>query len=407
MVAVIVCIVFIVNVLFPHSSLRPYLYKDEFITVFRPEDPTSATRNLSDVRNLLDLLDFRYILEPDPCPTRDSPYLGILDGDCLIWFQLIITKSPAQFQLAILLITSYAGHDEVRSAHRKAMPARHLDDLNMRRVFLLADIPPAERFMTQAALRNEHARFGDLLQGNFREAYRNLTYKHTMGLRWASTNRNDRACHRFIVKADDDTVFDVLKLYEYLSDNLETDAADSRAYLAGFVLDGQRPIRNVANKWYVSREEFADDLYPDYLSGWLYLTNPATAGRLVERAQLLGHHLWIDDTWLTGVVRAPLQVPLVRLNAWFSANAEFLDCCVRDMRKYRLRCDYFVGPNGGDAQLIVDFTAAVQRCYAEVEDEVVGCAERKPDEAMAVSCVARRKVLLEEHGRPVVEPMRL
>lgn len=74
--AVIVCMILIVNLLIPHNNLRPYLYQDQFITVLRPEDSAYASKNISDVRSLLDLTDFRYMLEPDLCPTRDSPYLG-------------------------------------------------------------------------------------------------------------------------------------------------------------------------------------------------------------------------------------------------------------------------------------------------------------------------------------------
>lgn len=163
-------------------------------------------------------------------------------------------NSNAAFHTGLLIITSYAGHDELRSAHRRAMPAALLRSLGLRRVFLLAAVPvPAERFITQAALVDEHRRFDDLLQGNFQEAYRNLSYKHTMGLRWASSagcGRHTDQLVKFIVKADDDTVFDLYHLHGHLLDLVDTDHLGSGEFLAGFVLDGKRPIRNVANKWY-------------------------------------------------------------------------------------------------------------------------------------------------------------
>jgi hypothetical protein len=34
-------------------------------------------------------------------------------------------------------------------------------------------------------MQNEAERFQDIVQGNFIEAYKNLTYKHLMGLQWA------------------------------------------------------------------------------------------------------------------------------------------------------------------------------------------------------------------------------
>lgn len=161
----------------------------------------------------------------------------------------------------------------------------------------------------------------------------------------------------------------------------------------------------------MSPAEYAADVYPDYLSGWLYLTTPQTARRLVERAQRDGAagFLWIDDTWVTGVLREPLAIPLVPLNRWFSANAEFLDCCIADLRRWAVRCQYQVGPNGGDAHLIVEFAQALERCYAPAsgDSDATGCAERRPDQSLVRTCVARSKHLVPDHGMPLVEAMRL
>lgn len=171
---------------------------------------------------------------------------------------------------------------------------------------------------------------------------------------------------------------------------------------------------------FVSEAEFpGTDPYPDYLSGWLYITTPPTARRLVAQAQRIGSSsggiLWIDDLWLTGVLRDGLAIPLISLNRWFSANAEFLECCIADRRRWRVKCDYHVGPNGGDSQLIARFADAMRGCYAgeEGEDgENVGqnggaCVERGPGQSLAQTCVAQRSRLAEDHGRPVVEAVRL
>lgn len=66
---------------------------------------------------------------------------------------------------AILLVTSYVGHDQVRSAHRAAISGNDLDKLNIVRVFLLADIPLKEKFITQKAIQNENDHFNDIVQG--------------------------------------------------------------------------------------------------------------------------------------------------------------------------------------------------------------------------------------------------
>lgn len=63
------------------------------------------------------------------------------------------------------MITSYVGHDQVRSAHRAAISGDDLRKLNIVRVFLLATIPSKEKFITQEAIQNEHEHFNDIVQG--------------------------------------------------------------------------------------------------------------------------------------------------------------------------------------------------------------------------------------------------
>lgn len=225
-----------------NRSSRPFAYQDRFITVFNAaqldaNDSGDATTSTT-TANLLDLRNFTYTLQPRAlCDTDSSADL-----------------------LGLLIVTSYAGHDTLRAAHRQAMPDGLLRSLRLRRVFLLAALPATEKFVEQRALAAEAQRFGDLLQGNFVEAYRRLSYKHVMGLRWAASMAAIGNCggggvdegagsSMFIVKADDDTVFDLYHLHAYLTELSDTELRGSDALLAGFVLAGQHPIRNVANKW--------------------------------------------------------------------------------------------------------------------------------------------------------------
>lgn len=62
-------------------------------------------------------------------------------------------------------MTSYVGHDDVRSAHRSAISKAELAKVNVLRVFLLAEIPAKEKFIKQEAIENEHQHFNDIVQG--------------------------------------------------------------------------------------------------------------------------------------------------------------------------------------------------------------------------------------------------
>lgn len=218
-----------------------------------------------------------------------------------------------------------------------------------------------------------------------------------MGLRWAAS---ECSVAKYIIKIDDDTVFDVYHLASYL-ENLASTLDDTNEHLlAGYILDGKKPIRLQASKWYVTFKEFGENVYPDYLSGWLYITNPPTARSLVAESQIQPF-FWIDDTWITGILREKRDIPLTRLNQWFSANSQFLDCCVDDVTRHSFKCDYHVGPNGGDVKLIMDFMKAMENCYEN------DCVERTPSQSVKQTCVGQVKNIIGQHGEAVVKSIKL
>ena len=53
--------------------------------------------------------------------------------------------------------------------------------------------------------------YGDLIQGNFMDTYRNLTYKSIMGHMWVSNFCNQA---EFVVKTDDEIYVDIYGTYE-------------------------------------------------------------------------------------------------------------------------------------------------------------------------------------------------
>uniref|UniRef100_A0A182VZ22 Hexosyltransferase n=1 Tax=Anopheles minimus TaxID=112268 RepID=A0A182VZ22_9DIPT len=299
--------------------------------------------------------------------------------------------------LGVILVTSYVGHDEVRSAHRQAISQQKLLSMGLLRIFSLGVIPPAERFIRQVAIEAEQRLHGDLIQGNFVEAYRNLTYKHLMSLQWATQHCRGA---KYLIKMDDDIVFDPFYIQNYLSDLNQGDEQQSHL-LAGYVFRSKKVIRLQANKWYVSRTEFPGDVYPPYLSGWLYVANQKTARALVAESQV-GSFFWIDDTFITGVLAQRLQIPLTALNRWFSSNSEFLDCCIRDMKRYAYQCDYYVGPNGGNGKLIMEFIQELERCYDNA------CYQRPPGKSLTATCVAEYKQQINpDHGTAMISQMKL
>lgn len=219
-----------------------------------------------------------------------------------------------------------------------------------------------------------------------------------MGLRWAA----QRCSHaKYIVKIDDDSVYDVYRVHTYLTKH-EVVYQD-RSFLAGYIFQHQKPIRLEADKHYVTQEEYAGEEFPRYLSGWLYLTNPNTARQLVREAQKK-KFFWIDDTYVTGMLAEDLSIEFIDLTVWFSANPDFLDCCVRDLKRFKWECEFVVGPNGGDTKLLSLFQAEARKCF---QTDV--CAERRGSaQNIRNTCVTEYKdVLRNNHGSAIVRPIKL
>lgn len=278
---------------------------------------------------------------------------------------------------AIFIVTSYFGNVETRSSMRRAYSQdKLLNDFKVLRVFLLG-LSPDDKYTTQKAVENESNRFNDIIQGNFHEAYRNLTYKHVMGLKWVSENCPKA---KYIIKMDDDIVVDVrgfLKL-------LQTLILPQRNLLAGYQLKNLIAKREPANKWYVTKEEFTDKIYPTFLSGWLYVTNIETVKKLLTLSYY-EQYFWIDDVFVTGILANKLKISHFDLSKYYAVHTELLQCCINDIKKY-IKCDFLIGPNGGDNNLFYEFNKIVLNC------KKVTCKQRHIP--LNETCVAEKKTNL-------------
>ncbi|XP_063831387.1 beta-1,3-galactosyltransferase 5-like [Ostrinia nubilalis] len=292
-----------------------------------------------------------------------------------------------------IIVTSYVGHVELRSAHRRAMPAGLLKSMNAIRIFLLAKIPPNEKYITQEAIQSEQEIYGDILQGSFLENYRNLTYKHLMGLNWASN-----VCRpTYILKVDDDIVFNINSTHKFIKS-----LSVKENLLVGYMLNNTKPRRNKENKWYVTQEEYVWNDYPPYLSGWYYIATSDVAARLCEEALYIPP-FWIDDIYITGILSKAIGAKLTQVpQDYWLEYYELLECCLTDMINKFIRCDFVVGPNGGRNNLIVEFNQALNHC-----DQWRNCTARPKERRLKDVCVVNRERDIFSDGQGEVHLLKL
>lgn len=147
----------------------------------------------------------------------------------------------------------------------------------------------------------ENAQFGDVIQGNFVDSYRNLTYKHVMALKWFTYFCEDTT---FLLKLDDDVTVNVRQLINYLSGLKER-----KSFISCNAALNLEVQRDPENKWAVTQEEFPEDFYPSYCLGYVVLYSGDVVKKLYEEAQRT-KYFWIDDVHVTGTLRQAVNVDL-------------------------------------------------------------------------------------------------
>ena len=165
----------------------------------------------------------------------------------------------------------------------------------------------------QEALRFEHERYGDIVQGSYVDSYRNLTYKAISALRYISENCQSVP---YILKTDDDVFVNVFSLARHLvgeaHQNQRTRTKlESKGkpgyFLSCLVWYRMRVVRDQNSKWFVSKHIWQQEYFPPYCSGAAYMFSGSTAYALYN-ASIYTPFFWIDDLYITGILAMRLGI---------------------------------------------------------------------------------------------------
>jgi hypothetical protein len=228
----------------------------------------------------------------------------------------ICAESTVQQPFFLALVHSKANHFRQRQVIRQTWASQH--DL-IRHVFLvgLADQTGLEGTMDiQSLLESENAKYSDLVQGDFVDHYRNLTYKNLMGLKWIG-----QYCPsvRFVLKSDDDAFIDVLQLQKFIERTWPS-GPPSETLICNVHEDA---LVQRSGKWAVSREEYPSNTYPAFCSGLAYVMRPQLASKLFRSASKVPA-LWVDDVFVTGILAASVNVRHFYLNLRYTHQQDDL-----------------------------------------------------------------------------------
>jgi beta-1,3-galactosyltransferase 1 len=190
---------------------------------------------------------------------------------------------------------------------------------NIRTVFMMG---LANDSQVNNLLVYEYNEYGDIVQKDFLDTYRNLTIKALMALKWIKDycpNIN------YIVKLDEDVLMNTFALLDYV-DELKTQKFKIENTIMCYTWSKAVVQHNNTSKWFVTYDEINADIYLDYCAGAAFILTPDLAPLYFNLSQYV-KFFWIDDYYITGQIRSLTNTTLISITSKFimkeSSSNEF------------------------------------------------------------------------------------
>ena len=145
----------------------------------------------------------------------------------------------------------------------------------------------------QEMINNEIQTYDDIVQYHFIDSYRNLTYKHFLGIRWVQHHCPHA---KYLLKTDDDVIVKIHDVIKFTQDSPEP--------FQGFycrVLEKWLVRRDKMDPYYVSAEDYNETFFPPFCMGYAYILHAKWLNGIEEQSRKMTF-FWIDDAFVTGIV---------------------------------------------------------------------------------------------------------
>lgn len=218
-------------------------------------------------------------------------------------FTYLINQAKAcdSHTTVIIFVHSAVNNTELRSWIRKTWASVSIYKTSQFRTVFMLGKPL--NLTLQDQVMQESRKHKDIIQEDFVDTYKNLTYKHLMGLKWIFTFC---AQAKHIVKVDDDVFINIFRLVDLL-DIITKNDKQKMIYCS--VYKHSQPNRTFDSKWYVSKQEYDMDVYPFYCKGLAYVMTPDLP-KLLYYSSLMTTYFWVDDVYITGMLRMQIGTNL-------------------------------------------------------------------------------------------------
>lgn len=225
-----------------------YKYYSSTDLVVRLKDPKFSLNNPYTIgannktkdlhEKLIDIKNFSFLINSQPCKEYPAGFLLLI----------IVSSNPSNNMNRMVIRNTWGKTDD-----------------STKTVFLLGE---TENIANANRIKYESKEYGDIIQGTFTDSYRNMTYKHVMGLKWVA---HYCPMAKYILKTDDDIVLNSQEMRKFLARELSPWGA--KGLIACYVLEHGKADRNEESKWKVTTAEYPTLYYPTFCEG-LYFIEP-------------------------------------------------------------------------------------------------------------------------------------
>lgn len=194
----------------------------------------------------------------------------------------------------LIYVHSALSHRDERRGIRESWASNQIfTDISIKRIFILGK---TEDKLQQLHVETEYSAYGDIVQGNFLDTFKNLTYKALTMLAWVNAHCSQA---RYILKADDDMFVDVYRVVRELVPKLSAmPSAVACDYKTEMVIPRER------GRWQVPETLLPNQTtWPPFCSGYFTLMTGNTVPKLLEASFDVIDFVPIDDAYLYGLLR--------------------------------------------------------------------------------------------------------
>ncbi|XP_067671730.1 beta-1,3-galactosyltransferase 1-like [Haliotis asinina] len=193
----------------------------------------------------------------------------------------------------LMIVHSALGHFNYRRRIRKTFGS--VRKAWNKTVVLVFTVGVSNDDTLQNSVVREANEFKDIIQGNFIDAYRNLSIKHIMGYHWMLNHCPEAA---FVLKMDDDMFVNPYVIVKYL-----TQLKEPTNQMICTVFKGFLPQRKQNHKYHVPRTMYPFNVWPDFCQGFAYIISRDVLSKLYDTSSVT-HFVVMDDVYVTGILRS-------------------------------------------------------------------------------------------------------